>query len=81
MKAWRAEVQSVRRDGFSIDRNNYISGIVVIAVPVFDSKQRMTHSIVGAGVADRLSDEQSSLLASELLSEARALSQLLATRR
>lgn len=81
MAAWRAEVDAVRRKGFSIDRNNYISGIAVIAVPVLDLQGRMTHSLVAAGVADRITSTESQALAKEMQVEARALSQLLATRR
>ncbi|KQW56574.1 transcriptional regulator [Variovorax sp. Root411] len=81
IETWRSEVQAVRRKGFSIDRNTYINGIVVIAVPVFDMSGRMTHSLVATGVADRLSSPQSQVLAKELQSEAQALSKLLATSR
>lgn len=72
--AWRAEVQTVRQQGYSIDRNTYISGIMVIAVPVFDRHKRMTHSLVVAGVADRLSDAQSQVLIKEMQAEAERLS-------
>jgi DNA-binding IclR family transcriptional regulator len=78
--AWRKEVDTVRRKGYSIDRGNYISGIAVVAVPVFDAQQRMTHSLVAAGVADQLGGSKSLALAKDLKDEAEALSQMLATR-
>ncbi|MGJ7497412.1 IclR family transcriptional regulator [Variovorax sp. RT4R15] len=81
LPAWRAEVQAVRRRGFSIDRNTYISGIMVIAVPVFDGGGRMTHSLVAAGVADRFTTTQSSALAKEMQAEASNLSEHLSTQR
>jgi DNA-binding IclR family transcriptional regulator len=81
IEAWHKEVETVRRKGFSIDRGNYISGIAVIAVPVFDTQGRMTHSLVAAGVADQLGGSKSLALAKDLQTEAQALSQLLAARR
>jgi DNA-binding IclR family transcriptional regulator len=80
LDAWRREVDTVRRKGYSIDRGNYISGIAVIAVPIFDTRQRMTHSLVAAGVADQLGGSKSLALAKDLKDEAQALSQLLAAR-
>lgn len=80
LDAWRAEVETVRRKGFSIDRGNYISGIAVIAVPVLDAQGRMTHSLVAAGVADQLGGAKSLALAKDLQAEAQTLSQLLAVR-
>ncbi len=78
LDAWRKEVQVVRRTGFSIDRGNYISGVVVIAAPVFDGHGRMTHSLVAAGVANQLGGTRSLALAKALQAEAEALSQFTA---
>ncbi|MNL16876.1 Glycerol operon regulatory protein [compost metagenome] len=77
---WKADVDAVRRQGYSLDRNNYINGVVVIAVPVFDSHQRMTHALVAAGLAEQLDAARVGALARDLQAEANALSQLLATR-
>lgn len=81
LQTWLAEVETVRRKGYSIDRNTYINGIVVVAVPVFDRQGRMTHSLVATGVADRLSASQSQVLAKEFQLEAQALSSLLSSSR
>lgn len=80
LEAWRQEVEAVRRKGFSIDRGNYISGVTVIAVPVFDAKGGMTHSLVAAGLADQLGGSKSLALTKDLKAEAQTLSQLLAAR-
>nr|WP_316641651.1 IclR family transcriptional regulator [uncultured Roseateles sp.] len=80
LEAWKKDVETVRRKGFSIDRGNYISGIAVIAVPVFDARGRMTHSLVAAGVADLLGGSKSAALAKDLQAEAQALSQLMASK-
>jgi len=80
LDAWRKEVQAVRRKGYSLDRGNYIGGIALIAVPVFDSKGRLTHSLVAAGLADQLNGAKSQALAKEMQAEAQAISRLMTTR-
>ena len=81
LDAWKKEVEAVRRKGYSVDRGNYVGGIVVIAAPVLDAQGRMTHALVAASLADQLGAAQSQALAKELLGETQALSDLLATRR
>ena len=56
-KTWRAEVEAVRRMGYSIDRGNYINGVTIVAVPLFDTSKRVNHAIVAAGVAHQLDIE------------------------
>lgn len=77
---WKAEVEQARRKGYSIDRGNYVTGIVIIAVPVFDRMDRMTHALVAAGLSDQLSGARAQALAKELQAEARNLTQLLSVR-
>jgi DNA-binding IclR family transcriptional regulator len=76
-QAWLAEVEQVRRKGYSIDRGNFMAGIAVIAVPVFDAQQRMTHALVAVGMAEQLSASRSQALAKELQAEAQGLSRLI----
>lgn len=71
---WHKEVAAARRQGFSIDHGNYMSGITVIAVPVFAAQARMTHALVAVGVTDRLTKGITQALAKALLEESRALS-------
>jgi len=79
LAAWKKEVETAHRKGYSIDPGNYISGIALIAVPVLDGHGRMTHSLVAAGVADQLSGSKRLALAKDLQVEAQTLSQLLAS--
>src|SRR5690606_18497929 len=79
--AWKKEVQAVRRKGYSIDRGNYISGVTIIAVPVFDTRDELTHALVCAGLADQFSGSRSVAVATGLQQEARTLSGLLTSRR
>lgn len=73
-EAWRDEVQTVRRLGYSVDRNTYINGIMVLAVPIFDKSRRLTHSLVAAGVSDAFTAAQCQSLAKEMQSDAHDLS-------
>lgn len=80
IEAWRKDVESVRRKGYSIDRGNYISGVTLIAVPVFDGRQRLSHTLVAAGLATQLTASKSQALAKTMQTEAQALSQWLAAK-
>ena len=78
--AWKKEVDVVRRKGYSIDRGNYVSGIAIVAVPIFDGREQMTHALVAAGMAEQLSGTKAQSLAKDLQTEADGLKQLLAAR-
>ncbi|WP_458218231.1 IclR family transcriptional regulator [Paracidovorax citrulli] len=77
LDAWKKEVEAVRRKGYSIDRGNYIGGVVVVAVPVMDGHGRMRHALVGAGVADQLNASRAQALARDLQTEAASLTGML----
>jgi DNA-binding IclR family transcriptional regulator len=77
LKVWRKELQRVRKKGYSIDRSNYISGVLVLAVPVFDARQEITHTLVAAGVADQLESGRCVQIANDMQAEAAKLSALL----
>lgn len=70
---WRTEVEEAGHKGFAIDKGNYISGITVVAVPVFDVSQHMTHAVVAVGVSDQLSGTRARDLANDLLDASRVL--------
>lgn len=78
MEAWRKEVDTVRRKGFSIDRGNYIDGVALVAVPVFDARGRLSHSLVGAALANHMSAARALDLAKRMQAEAQSLSQMMA---
>jgi len=77
LAVWRAELQQVRKKGYSIDRGNYISGVLVLAVPVFNADGEMTHTLVVAGVADQLDKARCVEIANDMQVEAAKLSALL----
>jgi DNA-binding IclR family transcriptional regulator len=74
---WRKEIEGVRRKGYSIDRGNYIHGVTLLAVPVLDARNQVTHALVGAGVADQLHNSRGVELARDMRVEADRLAALL----
>ena len=67
----------MRRKGYSIDRGNYIRGVSVLAVPVFNARRQVTHALVVAGVADQLPNSRGAVLAKEMRGEADRLAAML----
>lgn len=51
---WRAEVEAVRRTGYSLDEGRYIEGVSILSVPVTDPTGRMTHALVAIGIAEQI---------------------------
>jgi DNA-binding IclR family transcriptional regulator len=70
---WRKEVEAVRRRGFSIDRGNYIGGVTIVAVPVLNSKNIVSHTIVAVGLNDQLDQARTHALARDMRAEAEQL--------
>ena len=64
--AWEKEVEQARINGYALDRGAYISGITVVAVPVFGSDGRMFRSLVAIGISEWLKDEDIPVLADAL---------------
>jgi DNA-binding IclR family transcriptional regulator len=77
---WLKELPAVRRKGFSVDRGHYAAGVAVVAVPLLDRAERMTHALVAAGLAEQLNAARCQALARDLQAEAQALSEMLAAR-
>lgn len=74
---WLKDVEQARSNGHSADYGNYIGGIALIAVPVLDTYQRITHTIVAAGILDQLSSNDTEALISELKAHANWVSRQL----
>jgi len=74
---WLAEVERARLEGHSADHGNYIGGISLVAVPVLDAYQRITHTIVAASILDQLSPADGEALLQELKTHAARLSRQL----
>ncbi|XAH22943.1 IclR family transcriptional regulator [Xylophilus sp. GW821-FHT01B05] len=81
LATWKREVELVRKRGFSIDRGNYMAGVTVIAVPLLDAAQRVSHTLVATGLSDNLAGSASTELAKAMKKEADGLSGLLPSSR
>ena len=44
----------MRRQGFSIDRGNYIDGVTIVAVPVLNSRGTISHTLAAVGLGSQL---------------------------
>ena len=47
---WLAQVEQTRSQGFAIDAGNYISGVTVLAAPVWKTRAKLSHAIVAIGM-------------------------------
>lgn len=72
--SWRAEVELARVQRYSIDVDNYISGVTLIAAAVFDAKNRISHSLVAAGMTGDKDENWAEQVAQDLVRESDALS-------
>jgi DNA-binding IclR family transcriptional regulator len=72
-ETWRKEVDTVRRQGFSIDRGNYIAGVTVVAVPVLNAAGKIAQSIASVGISSQLDRATSVALARDMLDAAQAV--------
>jgi DNA-binding IclR family transcriptional regulator len=72
LPAWRREIDQVRQQGYSIDRGDYIGGVVIVAVPMLGMRA-LTHSIAAVGLADQIDNATAVELAKDMQAAARAL--------
>jgi DNA-binding IclR family transcriptional regulator len=78
-EAWCREVDIVRRQGYSIDRGNYINGVTIVAVPVLDARRTMSHAIAAVGLGSQLDRATAVALARDMqVSAASVASQTIA---
>jgi DNA-binding IclR family transcriptional regulator len=75
-QSWKSEVDLARTRKYSTDYGNYISGVTLVAAPVFDVRNRMSHSLTIAGVADQMDSNFVKSIAKELLREAEELTRM-----
>ncbi|ARP94957.1 IclR family transcriptional regulator [Bordetella genomosp. 13] len=74
---WRKELETVRAQGYSVDRGGYIGGITIVAVPIIDSTGRLTHTIVCAGVSNTMDGAQADALIADMQARAAEVASLL----
>jgi DNA-binding IclR family transcriptional regulator len=69
---WKLQVRRTRTQGFAVDESNYMSGLTVIAVPVW-ARGKLTHAIVAVGTSSALERSGFTKLTTTLLKSARTL--------
>jgi DNA-binding IclR family transcriptional regulator len=74
LNEWRAQVQQTRLQGFAVDPGNYISGVTVVAAPVWRTHGKPSYALVAIGVGRALKRSGLPALQEALLSSARTLS-------
>lgn len=78
MVRWKKEVENARQTGYSVDRDTYISGVTLVAVPLLGTDGKITHTLVAAGLSDHLTATLVRQLVADLREEAHKLSQIVA---
>ena len=58
---WQAQVAETREQGFGADEGNYISGVTVLAAPIWKNTGRPSHALVAIGVGSALKAKRGEL--------------------
>lgn len=74
---WQAQVAEARRHGVAVDAGNYISGVTVVAAPVWKGPGAPSHALVGIGIGGVLRGERLPALQAALLSAGGSISRQL----
>ena len=71
---WKTQVAQTRALGFAVDEGNYISGVTVIAAPVWNTRAKLSHALVAIGIGSAMRDARLAALQDALASASRTLS-------
>lgn len=71
---WQEQVAQTREQGIAVDAGNYISGVTVVAAPVWKAPGRPSHALVAIGIGSAVRGEGLPQLQEAMLSAARSLS-------
>jgi DNA-binding IclR family transcriptional regulator len=72
LEQWRLQVRRTRTRGFAVDDGNYMSGLTVIAAPVW-TRGKLSHALVAVGTGSALRRTGFSKLTKTLRASARTL--------
>lgn len=78
-KVWNKEVVFAQKNQYSMDRNTYIAGVTIVAVPVLTPTGKISHTIVCASLMDALNKKQLTQLVGEMQVQARLIADQLFT--
>lgn len=71
---WNAQIAQTRRQGFAVDEGNYLSGVTVIAAPVWSGRATLGHTLVALGISSVVERTGFAKLQEAILSAAQTLS-------
>jgi DNA-binding IclR family transcriptional regulator len=71
---WKEEVRQTGAQGFAVDSGNYISGVTVVAAPVWRARGKLGHALVAIGIGNTLRRNRLPALQDALVSAAQTLS-------
>lgn len=77
-ETWKKEVEQARARGWSVDRDNFMGGLTVVAVPLFSSSGRLVYTMVSAGLSSQLTSSVVNELAATMKGDAEAVASQLA---
>ncbi|MET1114817.1 MAG: IclR family transcriptional regulator [Comamonas sp.] len=70
---WRNEVELARREGWALDRDHFVRGLTVVALPVFNARRQLTHTVVAVGMTSLLDAPALQRLVQDMRTEVDAL--------
>src|SRR5215831_5152346 len=71
---WKTQVNQTRTLGVAIDAGNYISGVTVVAAPVWKTRTQLSHALVAIGIGSALKRTGLPALQNALRSASQSLS-------
>jgi DNA-binding IclR family transcriptional regulator len=71
---WKAQVRQTRAQGFAVDEGNYISGVTLVAAPVWKTRLKLSHALVAISIGSAVRRAALPALQDALLSAAQTLS-------
>ena len=71
---WQRQVAETREQGYGVDDGSYISGVTVLAAPVWKSPARPSHALVSIGLESAIKRAKAGALQAALLHAAQSLS-------
>lgn len=74
---WNAQVEQTRAQGFGVDDGNYMSGVTVLAAPVWKARDKLSHALVAIGIGSALKKCGLSEIGKVLVDSAQTLSERL----
>jgi DNA-binding IclR family transcriptional regulator len=70
---WREQVHQTHAQGFGVDEGNYISGVTVLAAPVWQGQNRPSHALIAIGLQAALARAKAPELQKALVAGAQTL--------